>query len=110
MQEGLQNLEFRPTAKLRCRLTVLHTLLGTEAIVLLRSERHTRTRAVYLDRVTRVDAASDFFGELHVPRRAITMGIATILEVRAESALLRIISKAVCDPVCIIRFRRLEMG
>ena len=77
--------------------------------MLLRSERHTRTRVVYLDRVTRVDAASDFFGELHVPRRAITMGIATILEVRAESALLRIISKAVCDPVCIVRLNRLEI-
>ena len=52
--------------------------------MLCRSERHTRTRAVYLDRVTRVDAASDFFGEPHVPRRAITMGIATILEVRSH--------------------------
>ena len=47
-----------------------------------RSGRDTRTRAVYLDRVTRVDAASDFFGEQHVPKKAITMGVATILEVR----------------------------
>ena len=36
---------------------------------------------MYLDRVTRVDAASDFFGEGHVPKKAITMGVATILEV-----------------------------
>ena len=32
-------------------------------------------------RVTRIDAASDFFGEHNVPRRAITMGVATILKV-----------------------------
>lgn len=32
-------------------------------------------------RVTRVDAASDFFGEVNVPRRAITMGVGTILKV-----------------------------
>ena len=37
------------------------------------------------------------------------MGIATILEVRVESAFLHAISKAVCDPVCIICFRRMEM-
>jgi hypothetical protein len=29
-----------------------------------------------------MDAASDFFGEEHVPRRAITMGVGTILEAR----------------------------
>ncbi|CAL5226850.1 g9716 [Coccomyxa viridis] len=46
------------------------------------SARYTRTRAVYLDRVTRVDAASDFFGEPHVPKKAVTMGVATILEAR----------------------------
>jgi len=38
-----------------------------------------RTRLITLDRVTRQDAASDFFGEEHVPRRAITMGVGTIL-------------------------------
>jgi glucosamine-6-phosphate deaminase len=37
---------------------------------------------ITLDRVTRRDAASDFFGEDHVPRRAITMGVGTILEAR----------------------------
>jgi glucosamine-6-phosphate deaminase len=41
-----------------------------------------RTRLVTLDRVTRMDAASDFFGERNVPRRAITMGVATIMRSR----------------------------
>lgn len=36
---------------------------------------------MYLDSVTRLDAASDFFGEAHVPRRALTMGVATIMQV-----------------------------
>ena len=47
---------------------------------LLRSARESRTRRVALDEVTRVDAAADFFGEEHVPRYAISMGVATILE------------------------------
>ncbi len=46
------------------------------------SRRDSRTRLITLDRVTRLDAASDFFGEEHVPRRAITMGVGTILEAR----------------------------
>ncbi len=33
-------------------------------------------------RVTRADAAADFFGERNVPRQAITMGVATILKAR----------------------------
>ncbi|MEX2600019.1 MAG: glucosamine-6-phosphate deaminase [Balneolaceae bacterium] len=41
-----------------------------------------RTRLITLDKVTRKDAASDFFGEEYVPRRAITMGVGTILEAR----------------------------
>jgi glucosamine-6-phosphate deaminase len=41
------------------------------------------TRLISLDRVTRRDAASDFFGESQVPRRAITMGLGTILSARA---------------------------
>ncbi len=41
-----------------------------------------RTRMVHLDAVTRRDAAADFFGEDFVPREAITMGVATILEAR----------------------------
>jgi glucosamine-6-phosphate deaminase len=46
------------------------------------SARDSRTRAVPLDRITRRDAASDFFGEENVPRRAVTMGVGTILEAR----------------------------
>src|SRR5512146_2070132 len=41
-----------------------------------------RTRVITLDMITRKDAAPDFFGEENVPREAITMGIATILEAR----------------------------
>ena len=44
------------------------------------SDKTSRTRLITLDRVTRIDAASDFFGVEHVPRRAITMGVGTILE------------------------------
>jgi glucosamine-6-phosphate deaminase len=46
------------------------------------SARDSRTRLITLDRTTRLDAASDFFGEQHVPRRAITMGVGTILAAR----------------------------
>ena len=46
------------------------------------SPRDSRTRLITLDRVTRMDAASDFFGERNVPRRAVTMGVGTILEAR----------------------------
>jgi len=41
-----------------------------------------RTRLIQLDAITRRDAAADFFGEEHVPREAVTMGIATILAAR----------------------------
>jgi len=46
------------------------------------SSRDSRTRLISLDRVTRMDAAADFFGEQNVPRQAITMGVGTILEAR----------------------------
>lgn len=46
------------------------------------SDRASRTRRVRLDKVTRKDAAADFFGEEHVPELAVTMGVATILEAR----------------------------
>lgn len=46
------------------------------------SGAESRTRLVHLDAITRADAAADFFGEDHVPREAITMGIATIMEAR----------------------------
>jgi glucosamine-6-phosphate deaminase len=51
------------------------------------SGAESRTRLVHLDAVTRRDAAADFFGEEFVPREAVTMGVATILEAR-EIALL----------------------
>src|SRR5436853_1382520 len=44
------------------------------------STRHSRTRMVTLDPVTRRDAASSFFGEENVPHQALTMGVGTILE------------------------------
>ncbi|MFN2431229.1 MAG: glucosamine-6-phosphate deaminase [Gemmatimonadota bacterium] len=69
------------------------------------SGRESRTRLIYLDTVTRRDAAGDFFGEDNVPLEAITMGVATILEAR-EIALLatgqhkaRIVRRAVEGPV-----------
>ncbi len=40
------------------------------------------TRMIALDRITRRDAASDFLGEQHVPRFAITMGVRTILQAK----------------------------
>src|SRR5688572_21312856 len=46
------------------------------------SPRDSRTRLITLDKVTRMDAASDFFGEWNVPRKAITMGIESILSAR----------------------------
>jgi len=46
------------------------------------SPRDSRTRLITLDRVTRMDAASDFFGERNVPRRALTMGVGSILDAR----------------------------
>jgi len=46
------------------------------------SARDARTRSIWLDRLTRLDAASDFFGIEYVPQRAITMGVATILSAR----------------------------
>ncbi|TVQ66000.1 MAG: glucosamine-6-phosphate deaminase [Balneolaceae bacterium] len=39
----------------------------------------TRTRLVTLDDLTRSDAAPAFYGEEHVPRQAITMGVGTIM-------------------------------
>jgi len=51
------------------------------------SKPDSRTRRVHLDRVTRLDAAGDFFGTEHVPQMAITMGVGTIFEAR-EVALL----------------------
>ena len=46
------------------------------------SGKDSRTRLITLDLVTRLDAAGDFFGEENVPRRAITMGVGTILNAK----------------------------
>lgn len=43
------------------------------------SSINSKTRIVRLDRVTRLDAASDFFGLENVPIKAITMGVGTIM-------------------------------
>ncbi|MGH7573141.1 MAG: glucosamine-6-phosphate deaminase [Gemmatimonadota bacterium] len=69
------------------------------------SGRDSRTRLIYLDTITRRDAAADFFGEDNVPPRAITMGVATILEAREVLLLAtgehkaRIVQRAVEGPV-----------
>lgn len=47
------------------------------------SLKNSKTRVVDLDRVTRIDAASDFFGIEHVPQQAITMGISSIMSAKA---------------------------
>lgn len=41
-----------------------------------------RTRLIWLDPLTRQDAASDFFGVDNVPRKAITMGVGTIMSAK----------------------------
>jgi glucosamine-6-phosphate deaminase len=46
------------------------------------SGRDSLTRRIHLDKITRMDAASDFFGEENVPEMAITMGVGTILAAR----------------------------
>ncbi len=69
------------------------------------SGRESRTRLITLDKMTRLDAASDFFGEEHVPRRAITMGVGTILAARRVVLLAfgenkaQVIAQAVEGPV-----------
>jgi glucosamine-6-phosphate deaminase len=63
------------------------------------------TRLLYLDKVTRLDAASDFFNLEAVPRRAITMGVGTILAAKKVFMLAfsegksNIVKKAVEGPV-----------
>ncbi len=64
-----------------------------------------QTRLISLDRMTMRDAASDFFHEDNVPRRAITMGVGTIM--KAKQVILmawgegksRIIQKTVEGPI-----------
>src|SRR5207245_6456841 len=69
------------------------------------SPRDSRTRLITLDKVTRMDAASDFFGEPNVPRKAITMGVGTILAAKRVVMLAfgerkaGVVAKAVEGPV-----------
>jgi glucosamine-6-phosphate deaminase len=46
------------------------------------SHQNSKTRIVTLDHVTRVDAAPSFLGLGNVPKKAITMGIASVFEAR----------------------------
>ena len=46
------------------------------------SPRDSRTRLITLDKTTRLDAAADFFGEWNVPRKAITMGVDSIMNAK----------------------------
>ena len=69
------------------------------------SSRHSRTRRVTLDPVTRRDAASGFFGQENVPSMALTMGVGSILEARQVVLLAfgehkaSIVRKAVEEPI-----------
>ncbi len=69
------------------------------------SPRDSRTRLITLDKITRMDAASDFFGEWNVPRKAITMGVGTILSARRLALLAfgehkaPVIRRAVEEPI-----------
>jgi glucosamine-6-phosphate deaminase len=69
------------------------------------STRHSRTRMITLDPVTRRDAASSFFGEDNVPQQAITMGVGTILDAKKIVLMAfgehkaKIVQKAVEGPV-----------
>src|SRR5258708_27748319 len=46
------------------------------------SSERSATRLITLDQVTRIDAASDFFGEENVPRKAVTMGVGSIMKAK----------------------------
>ena len=46
------------------------------------SHQNSSTRMVTLDHLTRSDAASSFLGLENVPKKAVTMGIATVLEAK----------------------------
>jgi glucosamine-6-phosphate deaminase len=46
------------------------------------SSRASRTRLIYLNKITQIDAASSFFGFENVPKMAITMGNGTILNAK----------------------------
>ena len=89
---------------------------GTSASTSRARASESRTRLITLDRVTRIDAASDFFGEENVPRRAITMGVGTILDARQIIMLAfgehkaPIIAKAVEGEITLDDRRQLPAG
>jgi glucosamine-6-phosphate deaminase len=63
------------------------------------------TRLITLDQVTRIDAASDFFGEENVPKKAITMGVGSILKSKRIIMMAwgegksKVVKKAVEEPI-----------
>lgn len=69
------------------------------------SSRNDRTRKVILDSITRKDAAGHFFGDDHVPRQGLTVGVGTILASReivlmaAGEGKAGIIRRAVEEPI-----------
>ncbi|MBX7125957.1 MAG: glucosamine-6-phosphate deaminase [Cyclobacteriaceae bacterium] len=69
------------------------------------SSEKSMTRMITLDQVTRIDAASDFYGEENVPRKAITMGVGSILKAKRIIMMAwgegksNIVSKAVEGPI-----------
>ena len=69
------------------------------------SREASRTRLITLDKITRISAASDFFGEELVPRRAITMGVQSILDAKQIILMAwgegkaRVVQKAVEGPI-----------
>lgn len=46
------------------------------------SSIQSKTRLIRLDKITRLDAASDFFGQENVPSKAITMGVGSIMQAK----------------------------
>lgn len=46
------------------------------------SSMQSKTRLIRLDKITRLDAASDFFGQENVPSKAITMGVGSIMQAK----------------------------
>lgn len=69
------------------------------------SSEKSLTRLITLDQVTRIDAASDFFGEENVPRKAVTMGVGSIMKAKRVIMMAwgegkaSVIKKAVQGPV-----------
>lgn len=69
------------------------------------SSRTDTTRKVILDPITRKDAASHFFGDDHVPRQGLTVGVGTIMKARqiilmaSGEGKAAIIRRAVEEPV-----------